>query len=187
MTPHDGIWHDEVPALIFNSKQSRTVLLKLSSAVEVVRSLIFGAERIISEIQLKAGELHWGSKLEIPQLLESSSNPNKFLTPPFSQYLNKPLVHSQLQLNLNFYCITKYWEWLDVEGNLFHRYSILWADLHSVFEYLNRAGTYITLPPLIQQWIGPYWNIPNFRVTRLWKPDAKRIFISFPWNFCGYK
>ena len=120
MTPHDGIWHDEVPALIFNSKQSRTVLLKLSSAVEVVRSLIFGAERIISEIQLKAGELHWGSKLEIPQLLESSSNPNKFLTPPFSQYLNKPLVHSQLQLNLNFY-----WEWLDVEENLFHRYSIL--------------------------------------------------------------
>ena len=103
MTPHDGIWHDEVPALIFNSKQSRTVLLKLSSAVEVVRSLIFGAERIISEIQLKAGELHWGSKLEIPQLLESSSNPNKFLTPPFSQYLNKPLVHSQLQLNLNFW------------------------------------------------------------------------------------
>ena len=120
MTPHDGIWHDEVPALIFNSKQSRNVLLKLSSAVEVVRSLIFGAERIISEIQLKAGELlHWGSKLEIPQLLESCSNPNKFLTPPFSQYLNKPLVHSQLQLNLNFYCITKYWEWLDVEGNLF--------------------------------------------------------------------
>ena len=54
MTPHDGIWHDEVPAVIFNSKQSRTVL-KLSSAVEVVRSLIFGAERIISEIQLKVG------------------------------------------------------------------------------------------------------------------------------------
>ena len=90
-----------------------------SSAAEVARSLIFGAERIISEIQLKAGELHWGSKLEIPQLLESSSNPNKFLTPPFSQYLNKPLVHWQLQLNLNFYFITKYWEWLDVEENLF--------------------------------------------------------------------
>ena len=44
--------------------------------------------------------------------------------------------------------------------NLFHRYSILWADPHSVFEYLNRA-TYITLPPLIQQWMGPYLNIPN--------------------------
>ena len=40
-------------------------------------------------------------------------------------------------------------------------FSIWWGDPHSVFEYIWIEPTYITLPPLIQEWIGPYLNIFN--------------------------
>ena len=39
-------------------------------------------------------------------------------------------------------------------------FSIWWGDPHSVFEYIWIEPTYITLPPLIQEWIlnGPIFE-----------------------------